>query len=172
MSTILFFSLRTLHVLLAATWLGATAFASLFLLPAVTEAGAASGQVMIELHRKGLPAFFAAAGGTTVLTGLYLFWHFTGGFEMAISGSHAGIAFSVGGLAGLIALIIGGAFVGRGLKKVVDVMEQAAKTTDASQKATLMMTATELTRKITTFATIVLLCQVVALILMAIAHYI
>jgi hypothetical protein len=70
MSTILFFSLRTLHVLLAATWLGATAFASLLLLPAITQGRAAGGQVMIGLHRKGFPAFFAAVGGTTVLTGI------------------------------------------------------------------------------------------------------
>ena len=172
MSTIVFFSLRTLHVLLAATWLGATAFASLLLLPAVTEAGAAGGQVMIGLHRKGFPAFFAAVGGITILTGIYLFWQFTGGFEPAISGSHANIAFSVGGLAGLIALIIGGAVVGRSSKKVVEALEQAAKTADAGQKATLMMTAKELTRKMTTSGTVVLVCQVVALILMATAHYI
>lgn len=159
-------------MLLAATWLGATAFASLLLLPAVTEAGAAGGQVMIGLHRKGFPAFFAAVGGTTVLTGIYLFWHFTGGFGSAISASHAGIAFSAGGLAGLITLIIGGAVGGRSSKKVVEAMEQAAKTTDAAQKATLMMTAKELTQKMTTFGTVVLLCQVVALILMALAHYI
>src|SRR4029077_649715 len=128
MSTDLFLSLRTLHVLVAATWLGATAFVTLLLLPAMNEAGASGGQVMMGLHRKGLPAFFATVGGATVLTGIYLFWHFTGGFELAIIGSHAGIAFSVGGLAGLIALVIGGAVVGRSSKKAVEAMERAAKT--------------------------------------------
>ena len=52
---------------------------------------------MIGLNRTGFPAFFAAVGGTTVLTGIYLFWQFTDGFRSAIGASHAGIASSVGG---------------------------------------------------------------------------
>jgi hypothetical protein len=97
---------------------------------------------------------------------------------VAVAGRHRGWDrlragdLSVGGLAGLIALIIGGAVVGRSSNKVVEAMERVAKTTDAGQKATLMITAKELTQKMTTFGTVVLLCRVVASILMAIAHYI
>jgi hypothetical protein len=39
MSTVLFLSLRSLHVPLAAAWIGATGFTSLLLTPAIIEAG-------------------------------------------------------------------------------------------------------------------------------------
>ena len=92
MSTVLFLTLRVLHVLIAAVWVGATVFMTFLVMPAIEASGPAGGQVMMGLNRKGITAFFAALGGTTVLTGLYLFWRFTGGFDPAISRSHAGMA--------------------------------------------------------------------------------
>lgn len=172
MSTVMFLSLRVLHVLLASLWIGATFFISAFLMPAVSDAGPAGGQVMIGLNRKGLVPFFAAIGGTTVLTGIYLFWRFTSGFDPALSGSRAGIAYSIGGLAGLVAAILGGAVVGRSSKKIVAVMEQASKTSDGPKKAALMQEAAGLRQTLTTFGAVVIVCQVIALVLMAVAHYI
>src|SRR5229473_268203 len=113
MSTVLFLTLRVIHVLLAAILIGATVFTSFLLMSAVEAAGPAGGQIMIGLNRKGITAFFGATGGITALTGIYLFWHFTGGFDPEISRSHAGMAYGIGGLAGLLAVIIGGAVVGR-----------------------------------------------------------
>jgi hypothetical protein len=171
MSTVLFLTLRVVHVLLAAVWIGATVFTSFLLMPAVEAAGPAGGQVMIGLNRKGMSAFFGATGGITVLTGIYLFWRFTGGFDPEISGSHAGIAFSIGGLAGLLAVIIGGAIVGRSANKVVALMEQAAKMPD-TQRGPLMQEAGVLRQRMKTFGSLVLMFQVIALVLMAVAHYI
>src|SRR5712671_5221036 len=125
MSTVLFLTMRVLHVLLAAVWIGATVFMSFLLMPVAEAAGSAGGQIMIGLNRKGLNAFFAATGGITVLTGIYLFWRFTGGFDPEISRSHAGMAFSIGGVVGVLAVIIGGSVVGRSASKVVRLMEQA-----------------------------------------------
>src|SRR5437762_7997996 len=124
MSTGLFLSLRVLHVLLAAVWLGATVFTSILLMPVIEASGPAGGQLMVSLERKGLTPFFASLGGITVLTGFYLYWHFTGGFDPEVSRSHAGIAFGIGGVAGLLALIISGAVIGRSSKKVVALMGQ------------------------------------------------
>ena len=111
-STMVFLPIRVLHVLLAATWLGATVFTTFLLMPVVESMGAAGGQVMIGLNKRGLTAFFASMGGLTVLTGIYLYWRFTGGFDPAISRSNAGMAFGIGGVAGLLATIFGGAIVG------------------------------------------------------------
>ena len=171
MSTALFLFLRVLHVLLAAIWVGATFFTSLLLMPAVKDAGPAGGQVMMGLSRKGMNAFFGAMGGTTVLTGIYLFWRFTGGFDPEVSRSHAGTAFGIGGVAGILAVIIGGSVVGRSAAKVVALMEQAAKVPDA-QKGALMQQAGVLRQRMATFGMVVLLLQVIALVTMAVAHYI
>lgn len=171
MSTVLFLTLRVVHVLLAAVWIGATVFTSFLLMPAVEAAGPAGGQVMIGLNRKGMSAFFGATGGVTVLTGIYLFWRFTDGFAPEISGGHAGIAFSIGGLAGLLAVIIGGAVVGRSANRLVALMEQGAKMPD-TQRGPLMQEAGVLRQRMKTFGSLVLLFQVIALVLMAVAHYI
>jgi hypothetical protein len=172
LGTILFLILRPLHVLLAAVWIGATVFMSYLLMPAVNEAGPAGGQVMFGLNRRGIVPFFAALGGSTVLTGIYLFWRFTGGFSAEVSRSHAGVAFGIGGLCGLLAAIIGGSVVGRSSKKLVEVMGQATRLPDGQEKTALLRTADGLRQRMSSFGHVVVALQVIALVLMALAHYI
>ena len=172
MDTVLFVTIRLFHVLLAAIWLGATVFTSFLLMPAVKDAGPAGGQVMVGLNRKGIVPFFASLGGITVLTGLYLYWRFTGGFDPEVSRTHAGMAFGVGGVAGIIAVIVGGSVVGRSSKKLVDLMVQTTTMPDGTQKGALMQQAAVLRQRMTTFGSMVVLLQIVAMVLMVIAHYI
>ena len=49
-----------LHVLLAATWLGATIFTSHLLIPVVRAAGPAGDQIVIGLNRNGAVPFFSS----------------------------------------------------------------------------------------------------------------
>src|SRR4029450_5991474 len=119
-STLLFLLLRAAHVLLAAIWVGATVFTTMLLMPALQDSGPAAAQVIGALMRRKMPAFMAALGGTTVLTGLYLYYRFTGGFDPALSGSVSAMVFGTGGIAGIAALIIGGAVISRTTKKMVD----------------------------------------------------
>ena len=81
MAAVVFLSIRVFHVLLASTWIGSTIFVSTLLMPAIEASGPSGGQVMMRINRHGIVAYMAALGGTTVLTGLYLFWHFTGAFR-------------------------------------------------------------------------------------------
>ena len=171
MGTVLFLSLRALHVLLSATWLGATVMMTFIVMPSAEATGPAGGQVMMAMNKRGLTAFFASLGGITVLTGFYLYWHFTGGFDPEVSRSHAGVAFGIGGLAGLIAVILGGAVVGRSAGKMVEVMEKAVNLPD-NQRGPLMQEANGLRQKMKSFGTIVLILQVIALLLMSVGHYI
>ena len=171
MGTALFLSLRAAHVLLAAVWVGATVFTSILLMPVIESSGPIGGQIMQSLEKKGMTAFFGAMGGITVLTGIYLYWRFTGGFDPEVSRSHAGMAFGIGGVCGLLAVIIGGSVIGRSSRKMLGVMEQLPKASDA-QKAALMQEAAMLRGRMKTFGTLVLLLQVVALLTMAVAHYI
>jgi hypothetical protein len=141
-------------------------------MPAIDADPPTGGRVMMTLNRNGLVTFFGAIGGVTVLTGLYLFWRFTGGFDPEVSRSHAGMAFGIGGLAGILAAVMGGSVVGRASKQLMSIMEQAARMPDGPEKAALMKPAATLRQRMASAGHIVVALQVVALVLMAVAHYI
>lgn len=169
--TFLFLSIRVVHVLLAAVWLGSAAFMTFVLMPAIGTAGPSGGAVMIALNKKGIVPFFATISGITVLTGFYLYWRYTAGFDPTLSASRAGMAYGIGGVCGLIAAIIGGSVVGRSSKRMIEVMERVA-TADAAEKASLLAEAATLRARLTTFGPIVVVLQVIAAGVMAIGHYI
>lgn len=168
---LLFLGMRVLHVLLAGLWLGAVFFITMLLLPAAGQAGPAGGQVMTALVRRGLPAVMAAIGGMVLVTGFYLFWRFTGGFDPIVSASRAGMAYSIGALAGLVGLIIGGSVIGRGTKKMVALDEQAAKMPE-NQRGAIMSEIGALQARIGTSSRILLVLLLIAMATMTLGHYI
>src|ERR1700761_2574912 len=100
LSSVMFLTLRATHVLFAAVWIGSTAYILLLLGPVVEEAGPVGGQIMMRLDRRGLHTYMAVVAFTTMLSGAYLLWRFTGGFDPAVLATHAGMAFGGGGIAG------------------------------------------------------------------------
>jgi hypothetical protein len=172
MHTLLFLSMRVLHVVLAGAWLGAAMFATLYLGPAIRELGPAGMPVLATLVRRGVVKYMASIGGLTVVTGIYLFWRFTGGFDPAISASRAGMAFSIGALTGVIALILGGSMVGGTAKKLVALGSRAASLPDGAERAALMSTMDGLRAKFVTFSRIVVLLLLISMATMALGHYI
>jgi len=172
MSTILFLSLRALHVLLGAVWLGAAVLITLFLAPTVAEAGPAGGQIMVVLMRRGLHRFIAGVSVATVVTGLYLYWRFTGGFDPETARTPAGVAFGIGGFAGLGAALLGGAVVSGGSVRLTAIMSRAMGLPEGSEHDSLLRTAEALRQQIASASRIVIGLIVVALVLMAVGHYV
>lgn len=170
-STALFLLIRAAHVLLAATWVGAVAFTTFYLMPALEEAGPSAGPVMRALERRKVPAFMAVVGGTVVLTGFYLYYRFTGGFDPTLSGSMGARVFGTGGLAGLVALILGGAVVGRGAKKLGDLGARLGSA-PASERAALATEIAAVRQRVAIFSRIIFVLQMIAVVLMAIGHYV
>jgi uncharacterized membrane protein len=167
-----FLSIRVLHMLLAAVWLGSTVFVSLLLLPAVADAGPAGGAVMAALGRRGLVTIMAILSGVTVLTGIWLLWHFTNGFDPAISRGHASMAFSIGGAAGLVAAIIEGSVVGRSAKQLMALAAQSASLADDAARAAAAPKLAAIRQRLVSSSRIVLVLLVGALVLMSIGHYV
>ena len=172
MSIFIFLFVRVLHVVLAAMWFGIVAFLVFFLMPAIQQSGPAGGQVMGTLVKRGFNNVIAAIAGTTVLSGLWLYWRFTGGLDPAVIHSHAGMAFSIGGLAGLAALIIGGSVVGRGSKQIVALAGHAASVPEGPERAAILQTVNRLRDRTASAGRIVLALLAIALMLMTLAHYI
>jgi hypothetical protein len=171
-STLLFLGVRILHVLLAAAWLGTVGFVYLFLAPALDEAGPAAATVMVTISRRGFDAFIAIIGGTTVLTGLWLYWRFTGGFDPAASATMGARVFGAGGAAGILAAILGGAILGRTSKKLTALAAKVVATTDAAQRAGLIAEIAAAKQRMSLWGKVVFALQVVALACMAVGHYV
>lgn len=170
--TLLFLTVRVAHVLLAALWLGATGFVTFFLMPALQETGPAAGPVMGALIRRKIDVFMASLGGTTAVTGIYLYWRFTGGFDPALSGTRAAMVFGTGGIAGILAVIIGAAVVSRNAKKMAGLGARLASMPDGPERAGLMTQMAAARGRAAAGGRILLVLQAIALVCMAIGHYV
>ena len=165
-----FLVLRAAHVLLAALWLGAAFMLMVFVLPAVRDVGPGGGQFMQTLQRRKLHAFMALAATLTVLTGIWLYWRFTSGLDADVVLSPGGLAFGIGGICGLLAMILGGAILGRGFAQIVALGERATAGPEA-ERAMRMQDIEALRQRLAVAGKLILLLMVAALVLMAIGHY-
>jgi uncharacterized membrane protein len=101
-------ALISLHVLAAAFWVGATIFLVGFVGPAVARAGADGGAFMQSLvSHSRFPVALGIAGGTTVLSGVLIFWILSGGFAPAYMHSSTGMLISYGAACGTLAIVTG-----------------------------------------------------------------
>ena len=99
--------LRLLHVGLGALWVGMAVFTTVFLTPAIQEAGPDGGKVMAALQRRGIMTVLPALAIGTLVSGIWLYWRDSGGFRPDFMRSGVGLAFGLGGLASLVAYGIG-----------------------------------------------------------------
>ena len=170
-STVLYLLIRAAHVLLAAVWVGATFLNTFFLFPALEDAGPAASPVVAAIMRRKLPAFMASIGGTAVLTGLYLYYRFTSGFDPSLSNTRGAMVFGTGGLAGIVALIIGGAVVAGAAKKMGEIAVRLSSAPEP-ERAALASQMAAARRRAESGARIVIVLQIIAIVLMAIGHYV
>jgi hypothetical protein len=141
-------------------------------MPTLDQSGAAGGQVMGGLIRRGMAAFMASVSGLTIVTGIWLYWRFTSGFDPTISGSNAGLAFGSGAVAGLAAGIIEGSVIGRASKNLVALGEQAARLADGPERTALFQRIEATRKRIGSSSQLVIVLLILALVLMSIGHYV
>jgi uncharacterized membrane protein len=163
--------LRLLHIILGVLWVGGIGLLTWFIIPAVGMAGPSGGQFMQTLTvRTKLVRYMPAIGGLTVLAGFALFWR-----DMSVSGgsfaqTRAGMTFSIGGLAALIALIVGGIMMGRSAKELGEIgtrVSQAGSPPSPEQAQRIGA----LQARMKSGASIVLTLLLIATATMAVARY-
>ena len=159
----LFLSLRSLHILAAATWVGAAALVSVVLFPAL---GRGAPEVIAKLVRARLPLFMAGAGATTLFSGLILYWRI---LSAGVAGNHAAIVFGIGGVLGVAAAIVGRAVVATTAARIT-VLFEAAEQPDA-RGGTASTSIEVLQRRMRTAAKAGLGLKLAALLLMSVGHY-
>lgn len=161
----LFLSLRSVHILAAALWVGAASFISLILFPAL---GRGAPEIIARLVRARLPIYMAGAGATTVLSGLFLYGYVVsvGGF-----GNHAAWAFGIAGSFGLSAAIIGRGVVGKSAARIAALFEQGSNQPGGSQDSATAEAIAALQNKMQLAGKVHLALMVAALLLMSVGHY-
>ena len=170
MNTI-FVTIRALHIVLAAIWFGAAFFMALFLGPAMKEVGPQGGAVMGAIIRRGFDRVMAIVGGVTVLTGAWLFWRLTQGFDSSLMSTRIGMFFTAGGLVGIASAAVGGAIVGRTSKEMFQLGTDMAKMADA-EKAAAGQKVAALRAKLEMGSRLLLALLFTAMVLMSVGRYV
>ena len=90
-------TLRVIHILCGAFWVGALVFNAAFLVPAMGEAGPGGAAVGAALLRRGFATVLPVMAVLTLLSGLWLYSRASFGFQSVYLGSGPGMAYGIGG---------------------------------------------------------------------------
>lgn len=99
--------LRLIHVVGGIIWVGSTVFSFVFLLPAVAQAGAAGGQIMIGLQKRKMFTVLPVVAILTMLSGVRLMQIVSGGFSPSYFATPMGKGYAISGLLAIIGFLIG-----------------------------------------------------------------
>jgi hypothetical protein len=99
----MFLTLRAVHVLAGALWVGAAVMNAAFVIPSIMAAGPAGGQVMRILAQvRRLPVFINTVMVTSIVSGLLLYWADSGGLQWEWMTSGMGLTFAAGATLALV----------------------------------------------------------------------
>jgi uncharacterized membrane protein len=117
--------LRLIHVLGGVLWVGGAVATAFFVVPAANSAGPAGGQVMRELVQvRKLPRFLSLLGPLVLLSGIWLYYIASGGFQPAYMRSRPAMGYAIGATAAIVAAIVGAGFAAPNAKKLGELGQQ------------------------------------------------
>ena len=126
MDILLIFS-RIIHVGAAMIWFGGAIVSSFFLQPTVDALGVRAQPFMDHLMvRRRMGVLFPVVAGLTILSGAVLYWRDSNGLQGAWITSPTGLAFTIGGLAAIVAFVLGGILIGPGIAEQTAVRGELA----------------------------------------------
>ena len=99
--------MRLVHIGLGVFWAGTMIFNAIFLGPSVRDAGPDGAKVMGGLMRRRFMDVMPAVAVLNILSGLWLYWKMSDGFQPAYMRSVSGMTFGTGGLLAILAFAIG-----------------------------------------------------------------
>ena len=105
--SLLILTFRLIHIVLGVFWAGTLIFFATYLVPSVREVGPDGAKVMAAIQRRRFLEIMPVVAALTILSGLWLYWRMSGGFNWAWITSPTGLAFGLGGVLSVIAFAIG-----------------------------------------------------------------
>jgi hypothetical protein len=161
---------RLLHIGFGAFWVGAALLNFFFVGPAFQDAGAEGAKVGAAMMKRGMMLWLPVAAIITIVSGFWLYWRVSGGFTPEFMGSRQGQALGTGGLAALVALVLGIAIVRPAMMKAGALGQQAGQVTGAQRDA-LLAQSRALQVRSASLGRLVTGLLIVALAAMAVARY-
>jgi hypothetical protein len=168
---LLLLTMRLLHVVLGAFWAGTLIFNALFLVPAIRDAGPEGAKVAAGLLRRRFLDIMPIAAALTILSGLWLYWRMSGGFQSAYVRSPTGLTLAFGGLAALSAFAIGVGVMRPATLQAASLAQAAAQVPSPEHDARLAA-AQRLRLRAASSGRVVALLLALALGAMALARYV
>lgn len=162
--------MRVLHVLLGVFWGGTVLLNAFFLQPALRDSGPEGGKVMGALMRRGFMTALPIAAVITLLSGLWLYWKVSGGFEPAYVHSAQGMTLAIGGVCAIVGFAIGMAAIRPNMAKAAALMQAAAQKPEAERGA-IAAQAQALRQRAATAGNVVNVLLIVAILAMGIGRY-
>lgn len=163
--------LRLIHIVGGVFWVGAFLLMVGFLFPAARAAGPQGGRIMQELmQRRRLPVYLGVAAGLTILSGFVMYARIAGATNGAWASTRPGMTYGIGGLAAILALIVGAVVAGpagRKLGRLGERVQASGGPPSAEQASQMAALQARMGRGMQAVAFLLL----VAVVAMAIARY-
>ncbi len=120
-------ALRIVHIGSAILWAGGSVFIERFVQPTADELGEAGESFMTAMVQRHIALYFPIVSGLTVVAGGLLYWIDSGGNVVGyLTGGGSGTIFGIGGIAGLVAFLVGSVGVGPNAMKLTKASEAIA----------------------------------------------
>ena len=162
--------LRFAHVLFGALWVGMMAFQTFFLMPALAELGPDAGKFMGALMRRRIPIILPIIALITLVSGFWLFQRLSGGAAAGLMRTPMGLAFGSGGLAALLAFLLGIVVVRPAMMRSTELAQSLASAPPA-ERVTRSAEIQRLRARGTMAGWVVMVLLLYALGAMAVARY-
>ncbi|HKS06383.1 MAG TPA: hypothetical protein VJR92_08735 [Gemmatimonadaceae bacterium] len=162
--------LRAVHVLGGVIWVGTMFFNTIFLLPAIRDAGPDGGKVMNALVKRGLPVFMPVVALLTIISGSWLYWRASVGFQPEYMRSGPGMAFGTGGVLAILAFLVGMVTMRPMMMKMAALGPRVAQAA-AGERDALVAEMNALRDRLGSLGNVVLVLLVCAALAMGIAQY-
>jgi uncharacterized membrane protein len=100
--------LRVIHIGAGIVWVGSSLFLHFFVEPTMHALGPQGGPFMTHMmEKRRAPVVISGAGAVTIVAGIWLYWRGTSGFDPGLVTSSVGLGFLIGGIAAILAFVLG-----------------------------------------------------------------
>ncbi|MBA3892390.1 MAG: hypothetical protein H0X69_01655 [Gemmatimonadales bacterium] len=163
--------LRFVHIVFGSLWVGMMVFSTFYLMPAVQEVGPDGGKVMAVIQRRGLMTMMPVLAIGALISGVWLYIRAASGMPAEFGRSPVGMAYGIGGLAGIVAWILGMAVLRPSMMKAMALGQSLGFSTGAEERQRIMGEAQRLRGRATAAGRAAAYLLLFAVTAMAVARY-
>jgi len=163
--------LRFVHVVAGAIWVGMVVFTTFFLMPAIQEVGPDGGKVMAAVQRRGLMTVLPILALGALISGIWLYLRAGAGMPAEFGRSPVGMAYGLGGLAAIVAWVLGVAVLRPSMMKAMALGQSLGSSASAEERQRVMDEAQRLRARAAATNRAIAYLLLFAVTTMAVARY-